>query len=192
LERIEGDWPQIEKLAARVEPLGDARFALHLDGPLAPGWAGNLAAGLARAGISIDRGHAHAAGAGVWTARIEVVRRPGAEDPRSLDVAALAITDSGAGFATPIQLDHFALHTALDHGGTLQLRIGAADAVGFLAALLRRLAYFALFPVELKLETQEARIADELWLAAGGSRVPSVATADALRSAMQALVQTSR
>lgn len=189
LARTEADWPQMEKLVTRVEPLGGARFALYLDGPLAPGWAGNLAAGLARDGVSIDCGHARGTGAGQWSARIEVVRTPGATDPRSLDVAALATTDSGAGFATPIELDHFALHASLDHGGTLQLQIGAADAVGFLAALLRRLAYFALFPVELKLETQDTRIADELWLAAGGSRAPSTATVDALRSAMQALVR---
>ena len=119
------------------------------------------------------------------------MRTPGAVDPRSLDLATLARTASGAGFATPIELDHFLLHASLDHGGTLQLCIGAADTVGFLAALLRRLAYFALFPVELKLETQGARIADELWVCAGGSRAPSAATTAALRSALQSLVRTN-
>ncbi len=189
---MDAKWPQIEKLATQVVRLGNERFELQLDGPLAPGWAGNLAAGLARAGISIERGHARGAGAGVWSSRIEVVRTPGAIDPRSLDIAQLAVTDAGAGFATPIELDHFVLQPSLDHGGTLQLRVGAADTVGFLAALLRRLAYFALFPIELKLETLNTRIADELWLCAGGSRTPSAATTSALRSALQSLVRTSR
>ena len=187
LPRIDEQWPQIEKLVTQLVALGDDRFEMRLDGPLAPGWAGNLAAGLARAGISIDRGHARDTGAGVWTARVEIVARPGAADPRALDPAKLVTLDSGAGFATPIELDHFALHTSLDHGGTLQLAIGAADTVGFLSALLRRLAYFALFPVDLRLETRDLRVADEFWLRAGGSRAPSRATESALRRALQAL-----
>ncbi len=126
---MDAEWPRPERLVTRITPLGDERWELRLDGPLAPGWAGSLAAGLAQAGIRIDRGHARGTGAGSWSARIEVVRTPSAVDPRSLDVAALAAADSGAGFATPIALDHFALHASLDHGGTLHLQIGAADAL---------------------------------------------------------------
>jgi hypothetical protein len=167
------------------------RWQIALDGPLAPAWAGNLAAGFARAGISIDHGHARRVGAGLWTARFEVIRTLRAsDDPRGLDIAALAATDAGRGFATPLELDHFALHTSLDHGGTLRLRVYAADAVGFLASLLRRLAYFALFPAKLQLETLDTRIADELWLCAAGGRTPSTATTDALRWALAALVRS--
>lgn len=129
----------IQTLVTDVVALGNERFEVRLDGPLAPGWAGNLAAGLARVGISIDRGHARGAGAGLWSSRIEVVRTPGAADPRALGIAGLATTDSGAGFSTPIELDHFALLPSLEHGGTLQLRLDAADTVGFLAAVLRSL-----------------------------------------------------
>ena len=184
--------PSAQPLVTRVVAIGDERYEVQLDGPLAPGWAGNLAAGLARVGVSIDRGHARGAGAGLWSARIEVVRTPCAADPRALGIAKLATTDSGAGFATSIELDHFALLPSLEHGGTLQLRLEAADTVGFLAALLRRLAYFALFPVEMRLETRSGRIADEFWLCAGGSRAPSPATADALRAVLRSLVRAKR
>jgi hypothetical protein len=189
---MKSKFPPTQALVTQVSALGSERFELQLDGPLPTGWAGNLAAGLARVGVSIDRGHARGAGAGLWSSRIEVVRTAGAADPRALGIEALATTDSGAGFAAPIELDHFALLPSLEHGGTLQLRLEAADTMGFLAALLRRLAYFALFPVEMRLETRSGRIADEFWLCAGGSRAPSPATADALRAVLRSLVRAQR
>ena len=185
-------FPPTQTLVTQVVALGGEPFQVHLDVPLAPGWAGNLAAGLARVGVSIVRGHACGAGAGLWSSRIEVVRTAGAADPRALGIAALATTDSGAGFAAPIELDHFALLPSLEHGGTLELRLEAADTMGFLAALLRRLAYFALFPVEMRLETRSGRIADEFWLCAGGSRAPSPAIAEALRAVLRSLVRAHR
>jgi len=168
---------------------GDA-YLLCLDGVLWPGWAGNLASALAARGVSVQRGLARAARGGIWTARFEVLRLPGAPELAALDLEALAREDAHEGFATPLRIDRFAVVPALEHGGSLHLSVGAADAVGFLAALLRRLAYLSLFPVEMRLETQGDRVADELWLRAGGSRRPSRAKREVLSRALGMLVDS--
>lgn len=173
----------------RVEPQGDELQRIALEGVLSPGWAGNLASGLAAQQVNIVRGHALGGGAGVWSARFDVRRLPGAPDFAALDLVALARQEAGEGFSTPLRLERFSLHSALEHGSSLRLEVAARDRVGFLAALLRRLAYFSLFPVEMRLDTHGASVADELWLRAGGDRPPSTTTREALARALAALVE---
>jgi len=105
---------------------------------------------------------------------------------RSLGLARLKARE---GFSTPLRVGRFALQSALEHAGSLRLSVEARDRIGFLAALLRRLAYFSLFPVEMRLDTESDRIADELWLRAGGDRTPSTTTREALARALGALVE---
>ena len=57
---------------------------------------------------------------------------------------------------------------------------------------LHRLAYLALFPVELRLTTAGAQVRDRLWLRGGGDRVPPASAAAALAASLDALVQNSR
>lgn len=156
-----------------------------MDGPLGPGWAGNLAAGLAAQRVSIERGQARAERGGIWTARFEVQRLPGAAPFASIDVAKLAATDAGEGFATPLRLLDFSVEWAPDRGGCLMLSVCAQDTVGFLAALLRRLSFFALFPVEMRLETRSGRVDDVLWMRSSGDRAPLARTREALRRALE-------
>ena len=170
--------------SVRVRPLGAERFQFYIEGSLAPGWAGNLASGLAAHHISIERGEARAERGGVWTARFEVQRLAGAPRFEKLDLAELAATDAGEGFATPLRLIGFKLETAVDRGGCLMVGVSAYDTVGFLAALLRRLAYFSLFPIELRLETRDGRVDDRLWLRGAGDRAPSLRAQQALRRAL--------
>ncbi len=170
--------------SVRSRPLGAERHQVYIDGSLPPGWAGNLASGLATQRISIERGEARAERGGVWTARFEVARLAGAPPFESIDFARLAATDAREGFATPLRLIGFELAPAAEHNGCLVLCVAAQDTVGFLAALLRRLAYFSLFPVEMRLETRGGAIDDRLWLRGAGDRVPSVRARDALRHAM--------
>ena len=169
---------------ASVEAIGEGLHVLTVEGRLGPGWAGNLAAGLAERAISIERGEARASRLGLWSARFEV--RPLARAPTlaALDHVALARTDAGRGFATPLRLDAYELDASDAYGGSLRLAVSAPDYVGFLAGLLRRLAYFALFPVALRLETQTDRVADELWLRGAGQRVPSANAHAALARAL--------
>lgn len=175
-----------------VASLGAEQWRLDLAGPLAPGWAGNLAAGLSRNGISVERGHARGSAEGLWSARLEVRTSPAAADLRALDLAALLREDAGAAFGVALALDHFGLESALEHGGSLRVEIRAEDRIGFLAALLRRFAFFSLFPIELRLDTRHDRVVDEFFLRAGGDRAPSRAVADALGHALRALTARER
>jgi hypothetical protein len=171
--------------SVRIRALGSERYVFHIDGMLPPGWAGNLASGLAAQHVSIERGEARAERGGVWTARFEVQRLAGAAPFANLDLAKLAATDAGEGFATPLRLVDFSVDWAADRGGCLALTVSAHDTVGFLAALLRRLSYFALFPIEMRLETRGDRIDDALWLRGAGDRVPSARAREALRRALE-------
>lgn len=172
-----------------VEGIEGGLHRIELAGVLAPGWAGNLASGLAAQRISIVRGSALGGGAGAWSARFDVRRLPGAPDPASLDVAEIARREAREGFSTPLRLARFAVEPSLAHRGSLRLVVEAADGVGFLAALLRRLAYFSLFPVEMRLDTTGERVRDELWLRAGGDRPPSTTVREALVHALGALLE---
>lgn len=176
-------------LHTRVEPLGEDRYRLALDGVLWPGWVGNLSSGLAARRLSILRGHAHGNRTGAWRASFELMRLADGDDPATLDWIAMARDEAREGFATPLRLERFDLESVLEHDGSLRLTVAAADRVGFLAALLRRLAYFSLFPVELRLETRGQRVLDELWLRSGGHRPPSSSTREALARVLNAGIE---
>jgi len=169
--------------SVRVRALGAERFQFYLEGSLAPGWAGNLASGLAAQRVSIERGEARAE-RGVWAARFEVRALAGAPPFASIDLAKLAATDAGEGFATPLRLVDFSIEWGAERGGCLVIGVSAHDTVGFLAALLRRLSYFSLFPVEMRLETRGDRVDDRLWLRGAGDRAPSARAHEALRRAL--------
>ena len=96
--------------------------------------------------------------------------------------------DAADGAQPPLVLDSFEVRAAGDHGGSLHVALAAPDCVGFLAALMRRFAYFSLFAVELRLDTRGGRVDDQFWLRAGAYRRPAPATGSALRSALGGLV----
>jgi hypothetical protein len=175
------------RAALREESAGG--FRLKLAGRFPPGWCGNLAAGLARAGIAIESGRALSSAARGWRAEL-CLRAPGCgADPRQLDFGQLLETDAGAGFTTPIALLASRVGSSPRHGGCLTLAIEGEDRVGFLAALLRRLAYLSLFPVELELETRGGVAADLLWLRGAGGRQPCAGAARSLAASLGALVR---
>jgi hypothetical protein len=164
------------------------RATLRMSGSMRPGWCGKLATGLARRGIGIDRGHAMTVSAGSWLAEFQLVC-PALPEPSPIDVGRLLAARDRAGFTTPIVLSGYTLETSDTRGGCLALEVEGEDRVGFLAALLRRLAFFALFPVELQLDTVGATVRDQLWLRGGGGRAPLPSTGDALAASLDALVK---
>ncbi len=176
-------------LHTNIEALGGDSYRVALDGVLWPGWVGNLSSGLAARRLSILRGHAQGNRTGAWRASFELMRLPEGDDPTTLDWIELAREEAREGFATPLRLERFELESVLDHDGSLRLAVAAEDRVGFLAALLRRLAYFSLFPVELRLETRGHHLLDELWLRSGGHRPPSSTTREALARVLNAGIQ---
>ena len=167
------------------------RATLRLSGSLRPGWCGKLATGLARRSIGIDRGHALTVATGHWRAEFQLVV-PVEPEPSPVDVGRLLSARDRAGFTTPIVLSDYALAVSSTRGGCLALEVEGEDRVGFLAALLRRLAFFALFPVELQLDTIGETVRDQLWLRGGGGRTPLPGTADALAASLDALVLSRR
>lgn len=175
------------RVAVRGSPSG--AYRVQLSGVLLPGWCGNLAAGLARAGISIQRGLARRGPAGTWHAQLELARTEAGVDPRSIDYMDLATRESEAGFGTPIVLDAYQVTRVDAHGGALRLDVSGPDVVGFLGALLRRLAYQALFPVELRIETRDGRAEDRLWLRSIGGGVPSPEDEATLEASLERLLR---
>jgi len=178
----------MDDLRVGFEPGPGSAAALSLYGRLRPGWCGNLASGLASRDIDIVRGHAIAPAPGAWRARFTLRRTPGV-DPTEAELRHMLETDPGAGFTSPLELLGFALERSETRGGSLRLDIEARDRVGFLASLLRRLAFYALFPVELDLDTLEGRARDRLWLRGAGGTVPRPRTQAALDASLAALVR---
>lgn len=165
-----------------------ARQALRITGPLRPGWCGNLADGLAGRGVSIVRGNAVMVSAGSWRAEFEL-RCPPRRVPTREQLQRLLHAEARAGFTTPFELLDFRLEPSETRDGCLVLEVEGRDRVGFLAALLRRLAYFSLFPVELELDTAGQRVHDRLWLRGGGSCRPQPRTQQALAASLTALAR---
>lgn len=161
---------------------------VRLSGRMRPGWCGNLSSGLAGRGVDILRGHAASEGAGSWSAEFEL-RCPADVNLSPSSLCRLLEADATAGFASPIELARYRLETSPARGGCLFLEVEAPDRVGVLAALLRRLAYHALFPVELRLDSSGSRARDQLWLRAGGDRTPSRRIEVALAASLEALVR---
>jgi hypothetical protein len=170
-----------------LERLGHARTALRVSGRLRPGWCGSLATGLAGLGVDIVRGAALTSGAGIWKAEFEL-RCPKAGHLESEALGRLLKARPGASFASPLELLGYRLGRSTTHGGCLHLEVEALDRVGLIAALLRRLAYYSLFPAELRLETVDGIACDQLWLRGGAGSTPPPGSETALAARLEALV----
>jgi len=162
---------------------------ISFTGRLRPGWAGNLTAALARRGLSVERGHARSDGAGAWRGRL-CLRPPAAAGREAavpeLDVGALASERVDTAFlGAPRVLAHEV--EVLRDPAALLLRITAEDRLGLLAALLRRLAYLALFPSRLEIETEAGRVRDAFWLRGVGGDAPDEHQAAELAALMASL-----
>jgi hypothetical protein len=162
---------------------------LRVGGRLRPGWCGNLATGLAARGVDVVSGRAVTVAVGQWSAEFQL-RCSESLQPSRGELVRLLVAEARAGFATPIRLVRYSLERSESHGGSLALEVAGLDELGFLAALMRRLAYFSLFPVELQLETVGPRVRDRLWLRGAGGRRPSPRAERALRASLDAHVSS--
>lgn len=161
---------------------------LKLWGRFPPGWAGALSGGLSRKGISITRGNAkkvHTA----WNAVFELDASRCATDPNKTDFLALALDESDSAPATDFSLTEFSLGDPEQHNGALNLEVRAADQLGFLAALLNRLAFLFLFPEEMSIETVNGRAFDRFRLKGVGGNPPSPTARAALHRKLQERVE---
>lgn len=155
-----------------------------------PGWCGKLATGLAGHGVDIRRGDAVQTASGSWRAEF-VLTMPVDCEIGSDDITALMATDAGAGFTSRIVLFDYRLEESDAHQGCLRLDVEGEDRLGFLAALLRRLAFLSLFPVEFRLETVEGHARDRLWLRGGLGCAPQPNAMRTLAANLEALVPSA-
>jgi hypothetical protein len=158
-----------------VRRLAGDRHLLTLWGSLGARWADPLCRGLARAGLGIRRGFAvrredHDPASG-WRARFEIERESTSTDPVLLDYLEL-LARGRTPSRTPIRLSEYALSESSAHGGSLYLEVRAPDHLGFLGAILERLSFLSLAPVEMRIETLESGAYDQFWLRSRDGGVP--------------------
>jgi hypothetical protein len=170
-----GGVPHEGERGFEVRRLGEDRHLLVLWGNLGARWADPLCRGLARAGLSIRRGYAartdeHDPASG-WRARFEILREESSTDPVLLDYLEL-LARGRTPSRTPIVLTEYGLTESSAHGGSLFLEVRAPDHLGFLGAILERLSFLSLSPVEMRIETLEGGVHDQFWLRTREGGIP--------------------
>ena len=158
-----------------VRRVGANGHVLLLWGNLGGRWADPLCRGLARAGLSIRRGFAvrreELDPASGWHARLEIQREAASTDPVLLDYLELLVRGRTPGH-TPIVLSEYGLSESNSHGGSLFLEVRGPDHLGFLGALLERLSFLSLSPVEMRIETTASGVHDQFWLRTREGGIP--------------------
>ncbi|HVP27859.1 MAG TPA: hypothetical protein VMW35_01685 [Myxococcota bacterium] len=187
--RERGETSLLDEPGFEVRRAGGSVHTLQMWGRLRPGWSGSLAEGLSANRASLVRGFARKFGAMRWLAEFTLERTPGGSDLLGLDYLELAARPLPSGRRRPIRLSGFKLAPSPKHGGSLLLEIEGEDEVGFLGALLMRLAFLSLFPEELHIDTRDGRALDRLHLVGIGRSQPTAATAEALEAMLEGLVR---
>jgi hypothetical protein len=175
-----------------INRMTSGHFALEIWGRLPPTWIGALSSGLSRNRISVINGAAKKVKTS-WQAEFEVMPAPLATDPNRIDFLELALKGHVAAPAVTISLDEFLLDdNPQKYDGALYLEVKAQDQLGFLGALLNRLAYFTLFPESLIIETVDDRIFDRFWIKGLGGQFPSAASVKTLRQKLESFLVNKR
>ena len=167
-----------------VTRTGHGTHRVELWGPLPVAWLGNFTRGTARMRVDIVRGVARRGAQRRWSATFEM-RGAGDATMQRIDFLALAHRSMESPPAIPLELLRFDLARSSERDGTLELRVGARDRVGFLAALLEHLAGFVLFPEEIRIDTYLDEADDLLFLSSVGGESPPVEIEAALRASLR-------
>ena len=161
----------------------DGRYEVSLQGRFLPGWLGEFSAGLADHRLSILTGSARRISPSVWQACFELDASDAGTKPDHIDFLALASSRSAANGVAP------ALEAVrvVEEEDALLVEVNGADQIGFLAGLLKRFAFYSLFPVELEVATAAGQISDRIRLKGVGGTSPSAEAVEALRQGLQDL-----
>lgn len=163
-----------------LDPLTEGRSELKLRGKFPPRWLANLTSGLARQGISVQRGNASKLSPLVWQGTFEICAA-GRTLP-TLDFLALAYQQEGGTVAEPVRLDNSTIRA---EGDALFVEVQGEDSVGFLMTLLKTFAFFSLYPAEVRIDTPAGRVHDRFWLKGLGGSAPTAELCAALRLELQ-------
>jgi hypothetical protein len=157
-----------------------------VSGRLSAGWAGRFAGRLAEYGFNIEKALASRNTRGFWTAGFEVTRIIGAPDGDDVDFTELLAAPGPPRHPIPIRLYGYTLSPPAD-ARRLVLEVEAPDQIGFLSQLLNRLAFFSLFPVEMRIETTGGIVRDTVYVSSVGGGLPSADVVEALRRELDGL-----
>jgi hypothetical protein len=171
-----------------VEGAGTGFSRVALWGELPLGWAGRLAAGLARHGLDTRTAMAMRSSEHGWLAEFEVAHRPRV-DLGEIDYLRLCQEERDM-VVEDLALERFTLKRLIE-AGTLELTVVARDRLGFLALLLGQLAFFSLFPEAMRITTVDQLAHDSLWLRGLNDRPPGAAIEAALVQSLSRSVRPS-
>ena len=136
-----------------------------------PHWLAHVCSGLADLGISVVTGRAVRRSTGIWDAHLDVDTADALIAPEDVDLAALAVAPERPRESAALGLTAVAVSRRPD--GFLVVEVSAADELGFLGRLLRRVSLLTLHPVEVSVATRDGVVDDRLVLSGIGSTVPS-------------------
>ncbi len=171
-----------------VSRMPSGHFELKIWGRLPPTWIGSLTAGLSRNCINVIGGSAKKLKT-AWQADFEIMATSRASDPNRIDYLALAMEGSAPHLPVTISLDEFLLNDEPGkHDGALYLEVKARDQIGFLGALLNRLAFYTLFPESMIIETANNKVLDRFWIKGMGGQYPSATSIAALRQKLESFL----
>lgn len=154
-----------------------------MEGWFGPNWLASLGMELAQRGISIERATARRSSDATWSAELDLLALPRADDP--LELAYVELIESDVMQSVhPLQLVRYSLEEARDVSGALVVSIEADDAVGLVGNFLGQLAMLLLFPLELHVETRGERAFDSFVVGAMGE-----ATSTRTRESLERLLK---
>ena len=170
-----------------LQPNESGGLTLTLWGDLGLGWLGRLANALSRRGISIESVDAIRRADGSWFGALRLAIELATIAPTELDYFSLCSEgrDDTIALREP-RLERFQIERTAT--GALELRLNAADEVGFLASVLDRCEFLGLFPERLKVTTDQGMINDVLWLRGVAGNAPSSEAERALRAQFSRLL----
>jgi hypothetical protein len=149
-------------IATSVSRLSSTTFELMLQGRMEhPHWVAMLFRGLAELRISVVSGRAIETAMQQWEAKFTLDFTSSQVVPEEFDFAALARREGPTSLDPHIpRLSNYSIMRR--EGKGLEVLLQGPDQVGFLGRLLSRLAMLMLFPTELEINTENARINDRL------------------------------
>jgi hypothetical protein len=163
------------------------RASLMMEGTFEhPHWLGQLGTALGNDGVSIVAGSATRTATYSWLANFEL-DTSGASATFGARSIGFALRQPPIRATSEVRLLGWSLDRR-PQDDLIHLCVQAADELGFLGALLRRLAVLALVPVELRVTTEADRIDDEFVLARVGGAAPTKEVEQALSQMLPASV----
>ncbi len=166
------------------------RYTIEISGRLPYDWAGRLARGLARSGVTILSVKARRGEMCVWEGKFEVEPIAGSSDLERIDFLDLmervkpVTHDKRWG----LKIANYNVGSPKDHGGALYVEIEGMDRPGFLSAVLGHFASIALFPYEMSIKTHGDIVHDVFHLKCIGGAEPSEETRQTMEYILDMIV----